>query len=114
MLARLAAGPLPVHLLASGFPISRPAISRHLRVLKDAGLVRELRRGRENLYALVETGLDPVRQWLGPEAKATLPSAPPTPRAAKGTRARPSGAALPQLSLFDETDGELRRLGSRA
>ena len=40
----------PVHALASQFSISRPAVSKHLAVLRDAGLVRETRRGRENLY----------------------------------------------------------------
>ena len=55
----------PVHELASAFSISRPAISRHLRVLKDAELVREEKRGRENVYALDIVRLDDIKAWLG-------------------------------------------------
>jgi DNA-binding transcriptional ArsR family regulator len=54
----------PVHELAAEFEISRPAISRHLRVLKDAGLVREEKRGRENLYALETAQLMVADRWL--------------------------------------------------
>lgn len=57
-------GPVPVHKLAAGFDISRPAISRHLRVLKDAGLIREEKSGRENHYTLQAKKLAPVRKWL--------------------------------------------------
>ena len=55
----------PVHELASAFSISRPAISRHLRVLKDAELVREEKRGRENVYALHIAHLGDIKAWLG-------------------------------------------------
>ena len=58
----------PVHELASAFSISRPAISRHLRVLKDAELVREEKRGRENVYALDIVRLDDIKAWLGDSA----------------------------------------------
>ena len=57
-------GPVPVHKLAAGFDISRPAISRHLRVLKEAGLIREEKSGRENHYTLQPRKLAPVRKWL--------------------------------------------------
>lgn len=57
-------GPVPVHKLAAGFDISRPAISRHLRVLKEAGLIREEKSGRENHYTLQAKKLAPVRKWL--------------------------------------------------
>jgi DNA-binding transcriptional ArsR family regulator len=57
-------GPQPVHTLASSFDISRPAISRHLRVLKEAKLISEKKAGRENRYALHATRLKPVRDWL--------------------------------------------------
>jgi DNA-binding transcriptional ArsR family regulator len=56
--------PLPVHVLTAAFSISRPAISRHLRVLKDAGLVVEEKQGRENLYKLQTAHLTPVSLWL--------------------------------------------------
>lgn len=48
-----------------GNPVSRPAVSRHLRVLGEAGLVSATPSGRERRYELVDAGLDPVRAWLG-------------------------------------------------
>lgn len=57
-------GPQPVHVLAASFDISRPAISRHLRVLKQARLISEKKTGRENRYALHANRLKPVRDWL--------------------------------------------------
>lgn len=57
-------GPIPVHTLADAFVISRPAISRHLRVLKTAGLVAEVKKGRENLYALRTRKLGPAMAWI--------------------------------------------------
>jgi DNA-binding transcriptional ArsR family regulator len=56
--------PMPVHELAAAFSISRPAISRHLRVLKEATLVREEKQGRENLYSLQRQQLRPMSDWL--------------------------------------------------
>lgn len=58
-------GPLPVHALAANFAISRPAISRHLRVLKQAGLISEDKQGRENLYRLHAARLEAAHTWLG-------------------------------------------------
>lgn len=54
----------PVHELAAAFAISRPAISRHLRVLKDARLVKEEKQGRENVYSLQRAQLKPLVEWL--------------------------------------------------
>lgn len=51
--------------IASRFEMSRPAVSQHLRVLLDAGLVREERHGRERHYNLVPERLAPVRDWIG-------------------------------------------------
>ena len=45
-------GPKPVGEIAEGFPVSRPAVSQHLRVLRDAGLVTETRRGTRHLFAM--------------------------------------------------------------
>lgn len=56
--------PRPVHELAAAFPISRPAISRHLRVLKEAGLIAEERDGRENVYSLKRHRLRALVTWL--------------------------------------------------
>ena len=50
--------------LAAMHPISRPAVSKHLRVLVDAGLVSAETHGRERHYALVPGGLDPVRDLI--------------------------------------------------
>ena len=56
--------PRPVHELAAAFSISRPAISRHLRVLKQAGLIDETRDGRENVYSLKRQRLRVLSGWL--------------------------------------------------
>ncbi len=69
-------GPQPVHVLAGSFDISRPAISRHLRVLKQARLISEKKTGRENRYALHANRLKPVRDWLdGVQATTAKPEA---------------------------------------
>ncbi|WIY54079.1 metalloregulator ArsR/SmtB family transcription factor [Devosia sp. YIM 151766] len=60
----LVGGPMPVHRLAEAFSISRPAISRHLRVLKQAGLVAEVKQGRENLYAFRPRKLVNAVRWI--------------------------------------------------
>jgi DNA-binding transcriptional ArsR family regulator len=64
LLRTLARGPARVVDLAAAYPISRPAISRHLRVLLDAGLVSGESHGRERHYGLVPAGLEPVRALL--------------------------------------------------
>ena len=50
--------------IAAHFEMSRPAVSQHLRILLDAGLVTEQRHGRERRYRLVPEQLSPVRDWL--------------------------------------------------
>lgn len=64
MLDLLRGAERPVGDLAAHFALSRPAVSQHLRVLLDAGLVTERRLGRERLYRLVPERLAPVREWL--------------------------------------------------
>lgn len=61
---RLGAGPQSVGALASGLPISRPAVSQHLAVLKAAGLVRDSRQGAKNIYSLDPRGIAAMRDWL--------------------------------------------------
>jgi DNA-binding transcriptional ArsR family regulator len=56
--------PHPVHELAAAFDISRPAVSRHLRLLKDAGVVTEKKQGRENVYLLRTQSLRQLSAWL--------------------------------------------------
>jgi DNA-binding transcriptional ArsR family regulator len=50
--------------LAASMPISRPAVSRHLRVLREAGLVQERPMGTQRIYALRESGIEAVRAYL--------------------------------------------------
>ena len=64
ILAALRARPMAVHEIAGRFEISRPAISKHLRVLGDAGLVVARRAGKENLYELRAAAFAPVADWL--------------------------------------------------
>ncbi len=64
ILDRLRAGPAPVNELAADFDTSRPAISKHLRVLKDARLVEEEKVGRERMYSLRPAPLREVAGWL--------------------------------------------------
>jgi DNA-binding transcriptional ArsR family regulator len=61
---RLAAGPRAVGALAEGLPVSRPAVSQHLRVLKDAGLVTERRDGTRRIYELAPDGLAELRGYF--------------------------------------------------
>lgn len=120
----------PVHELAAAFRISRPAISRHLRVLKEAGLVKEVKQGRENVYSFQREPLKAGATWI--EKHATRPGKATKPRpkaeaievaapaakpkakpkavvAAKPVSARPKAvvpppappAPAPQLSFFD-------------
>ena len=64
LLALLEEGPAPVHAIASRFDCSRPAISKHLRVLKDARLVTLEKEGRETLYRLEPHALRELRDYL--------------------------------------------------
>lgn len=64
ILEMLGNGPEAVQDIADRFDISRPAISRHLRVLADAGLVRARAEGRRNVYALEPEPFAAVRDWL--------------------------------------------------
>jgi len=61
---RLRAGPRPVNLLAAGLPVSRPAVSQHLKALKNAGLVEERSEGVRRIYSLRREGLMELREWL--------------------------------------------------
>jgi DNA-binding transcriptional ArsR family regulator len=61
---RLRSGPRPVVDIARGLPVSRPAVSQHLRVLKDAGLVRERKAGTRNFYSVDGDGLAELRDYF--------------------------------------------------
>jgi DNA-binding transcriptional ArsR family regulator len=64
ILELLGNGKRSVRELADELPVSRPAVSRHLRVLKDAGLVIEEPKGTRRIYALHDTGIEAVRRYL--------------------------------------------------
>jgi DNA-binding transcriptional ArsR family regulator len=66
LLALLARGEIAAGDLAAEFPVSRPAISRHLRVLREAGLVHVRTDGRRRLYALDPAPLRELDDWLEP------------------------------------------------
>src|SRR5215469_9789562 len=61
---RLRAGPLPVGAIAKGMPVSRPAVSQHLKILKEAGLVTDHAVGTRRIYAIDPQGLASLRSWL--------------------------------------------------
>jgi DNA-binding transcriptional ArsR family regulator len=93
LLRRLASGPARVLDLAAEHPISRPAISRHLKVLAEAGLVEAEVRGRERHYRLRRDGLAVLTDWLAVVEGAGAPQ----PRFAE--------------SAFDGLELEVRRTG---
>ena len=64
ILARLLEGPLPVGKLAAEFPVSRPAISQHLRILKQARLVVDRAEGTRRLYQLNPEGFESLREYF--------------------------------------------------
>ena len=92
LLALLADGDRTAGELAAPFAVSRPAISRHLRVLRESGLVRVRADGRERRYALEPGPLREIDEWLAPyrELWARRLDALDT-EVARGRRARTSG-----------------------
>jgi len=61
---RVAKRPAAVGVLAQGLPVSRPAVSQHLKVLKEAGLVTETTEGTRHIYRLDPSGIAAMRDWL--------------------------------------------------
>ena len=64
ILERLAGGPLPVGQLAADLPVTRPAVSQHLKVLKDAGLVTDRKVGTRRLYQVDPQALADLRAYF--------------------------------------------------
>ena len=64
VLERLSDRPLAVGEIAAGMPVSRPAVSQHLKVLKEAGLVSDRQDGARRIYAIDPKGLGAMRAWL--------------------------------------------------
>jgi DNA-binding transcriptional ArsR family regulator len=61
---KLARGPMPVGKLAAGLAITRPAVSQHLRVLKEAGLVVDRQKGTRRVYRVDPRGVEAMRSYL--------------------------------------------------
>jgi DNA-binding transcriptional ArsR family regulator len=61
---RLRAGPASVQKIAEGMPVSRPAVSQHLKALKEAGLVQDEARGTARIYSIHTPGLRALRDWI--------------------------------------------------
>lgn len=61
---RLGSGPKPVSEIAKGLTVSRPAVSQHLKVLKQAGLVSDRTEGTRRIYTIDPKGLGALRAWL--------------------------------------------------
>jgi DNA-binding transcriptional ArsR family regulator len=61
---RLSRGPSAVVDLAANLPVTRPAVSQHLRVLKEAGLVTETAQGTRRIYRIDPRGIGAMREWL--------------------------------------------------
>lgn len=71
---KLATGPRPVGEIARGLPVSRPAVSQHLKLLKEAGLVSDRSEGTRRIYQIDPAGLGAVRAWLDQFWDAALAS----------------------------------------
>jgi DNA-binding transcriptional ArsR family regulator len=61
---RLCAGPCSVAVVSEGLPVSRPAVSQHLKILKEAGLVADEAVGARRVYRVNRDGLAALRDWL--------------------------------------------------
>ncbi len=86
ILEQLLDGPMPVGVLADRLPISRPAVSQHLRVLKAADLVTESVVGTRHLYGVNPAGLDAVRAYFDQFWATTLGNFAALAEAEAGTR----------------------------
>lgn len=72
IMERLAERPMAVGALAALLPVTRPAVSQHLKVLKDARLVADRPEGTRRVYSIDPAGLGPIRQWLDRHWEAAL------------------------------------------
>ena len=72
VLERIAQRPRTVGAIAAELPVSRPAVSQHLKILKDAGLVVDEARGTSRIYRIDPNGLGPIRRWLDEQWERSL------------------------------------------
>lgn len=92
---------LPAGSFVAAFPgVTQPAISQHLKVLRDAGIAAVRSDRQRRLYSLKPDSLDPLREWLGVDARNN--GAEPAPVQSKPQRQKPKPAAepAPMLDLF--------------
>ena len=89
ILDRLSDGPRPVGELAAELPVSRPAVSQHLKVLKDVGLVRDRQVGTRRLYQVDTAGLAVLRTYLDQFWQRSLSAFEATAREQKGEQDDP-------------------------
>jgi DNA-binding transcriptional ArsR family regulator len=94
LLDNLSKGPRSAGHLARKFRSSRPAVAKHLRILRRAGLVRVHRLGRHQIYALTPAPLEKIERWVGryqafwtaqPDELAELAERPPRSGGGSGT-----------------------------
>ncbi|AEA24269.1 metalloregulator ArsR/SmtB family transcription factor [Pseudonocardia benzenivorans] len=81
VLELLAEGPVTAGDLAARFPVTRPAVSRHLRVLRESGLVESTVQGQHRVYTLRRAGLAELDDWLARFRPLTADAAPAGPAA---------------------------------
>jgi DNA-binding transcriptional ArsR family regulator len=72
VLERLREGPKPVGEIARGLPVTRPAVSQHLKILKEANLVSDRSEGTRRIYCIDPKGLGAMRAWLDQFWEAAL------------------------------------------
>jgi DNA-binding transcriptional ArsR family regulator len=104
ILDRLRSGEVPVTELASGFAMSRPAVSKHLRVLREARLVRERRGGadgRQRLYSITPAPLGEIASWVQGYADFWPANLESLKRHLEGRRKRSPGHAINELTRED-------------
>lgn len=104
ILDRLRRGEAPVTELASGFAMSRPAVSRHLRVLRDARLVRERRGGadgRQRIYSITPAPLGEIATWVEGYADFWPANFESLKRHLEGRRKRSPGYEINELTRED-------------
>jgi DNA-binding transcriptional ArsR family regulator len=87
ILERLRDGPKPVVEIAEGLPVGRPAVSQHLKVLKEAGLVTDRAVGTRRIYGVDADGMASVREYAQSFWSAALTRHPPAAERASATKA---------------------------
>src|SRR5260370_3363295 len=93
ILVLLRAGERPVTELARELGMTQPGASKHLRVLREVGLVRDRKAGKQRLYGLDARGLRPVHEWTGGLARVVYQGVAPLGAGLVGRQAASKGGA---------------------